>query len=1783
MSFFDRIQENSPENPPVKSGSTFFDRVSSIQPQQEQTVSQVKAPTINNLSFNTTPNITAQSTPAFAPTGTPNLNPIALFKPRSEPVEVRRVFEKTPVKTKAPPIVTGLAGLGRDIVEMIPKGLATLYGESKYKTTGKESIPIGIDARRIGFDEQNYTTAVKEIADRVDKGESPWGASIGVASEKALDVIVVGQILKSVANVSTKLLKKGGDTALIEAWNILGKPQTMEDAKVAFRKKAFEFHPDLGGSPEQFSLVKNAFNIIEEKGIPSTASALKSNVARYTEVASRETDLGKGFFGRISKPNITPQPVKQEVNKISGFLPGQREVPGQAPAFGLSTRKVENVPAVSKYKNADEFESSIKQKADKVFQLSGNSIKDISIIGSTAVGKTVPNDLDILITPTKPRPPMTSDNVNSNIEFNNVLKKELQEFFPDKNIHITVSEYDPTRGGKISLTDLYNKTKETELEKGLFKPEVSQNKTLAESNIQAPTTVPETPKKLIVKRESKPLPEELQKKATEVEIKKQTLETSPFKSKDNRLLFDREGRVRELGNIKSPTLIRKLEDRMAESGITDPAEFSAGVEKYFKQKNDLKVLETELKTAVKEVRSEETLTKMRDKLEKHQEKMVDFAEKYPKLASLITNLSEEATFGAKKGYKLGVEVATKETKDSLISSFRQKNFDVENAKKKITEYATDKLPVSERGKLMTLIRDAKTTKDVVKAFSRIDKKVQEIAVKTAIRELKDVVMKLSTSNAVSADYRSKIKEIIDSYELDGHTKATIEKLKATQEYINKQSLAGENVEIPQRLVDKLKILERTPKSELTLDQIKGLQSEVELLGKLGETKWASKQALYDAEKELRKQELLKSTSSINSKEFKNIGLEKDPPKYIQSYIKARNYLQKTRIGLTPIEGLADITGMQPMKRVMDMNFGNYLTHNDAVTKQWYNLTKDFTDENFKKIGAYAISKQSGGIERLANNGITQAQIDKLELTPAEKKAYDFVRTTFDNEFPAVKKYAMDVYNKDVGEVKNYVSFMSDNDAMNELEIYDRFGTPPDFPSKTKTVEQGFTKSRAEIAKNKLELNIDKIFRRHIDDVAYMLNTGRDIKQYFEIINSPEMRQKLGDVGSLAWLQYLDLMARKGGSEGAKRIAILDTIRQNLAGGVLAFRLGSAVIQLTSFADALGTIGTEWAMKGASSIATSKQWRNFVMDNFPEVKKAIGDDLAFREFGEGFLQKATRIGLTPLQAMDGLMRSMSVAGAYQKLAKEKGIIIDLTKPNKDLIQEATRLMRQSQGSSFFKDQPLSITSNFGLTDNKSLNKTLLTFQSFMLSRWDNIQRQIWRLGIKEKNYKKASMSFLYMVLVASAMEEGLRRGVNSVLDTGTGLITGKENASPTGSFIGNSGMNIVQAIPLAGQLASSMTYSSNPIPTINTFEQVLKGANSVWGGKELRTKIRGGASLLGATGSLLGIPGSSQGAQILKDLVPPANAKTPEETKYAEKLKKESDVKKEKKTDLMPTYKKVQDLLKNGDKEGANAIVNGLSDADYEIYKSIRTSERTKNSNKLKTLINTDPIEAVKFVREQNKEEQQRLINNLNDEEYNLYNSGKVQSKADSSKSKKLSLLKEAGGVVKSLFTPKVAYAEEMPTQKKYYIRDNPISELDLDEAKAVLYAEISNRTPEKQKLEAQTILNTAFNRQEYYNKIGYRGKKDWTLTDVLQEKNQYQGYAPEGIKNDKGKLVESQYQKYKANKKEELSQQKIDAIDQLLAKVRDGSFINNISDYRFYTHKPDGRIIATKTFKKLFK
>lgn len=92
--------------------------------------------------------------------------------------------------------------------------------------------------------------------------------------------------------------------------------------------------------------------------------------------------------------------------------------------------------------------------------------------------------------------------------------------------------------------------------------------------------------------------------------------------------------------------------------------------------------------------------------------------------------------------------------------------------------------------------------------------------------------------------------------------------------------------------------------------------------------------------------------------------------------------------------------------------------------------------------------------------------------------------------------------------------------------------------------------------------------------------------------------------------------------------------------------------------------------------------------------------------------------------------------------------------------------------------------------------------------------------------------------------------------------------------------------------------------------------------------------------------------------------------------------------LKPTYKQVQTLIKEDKRGEAQTIVNKLSKEDYEAYKKVKSSENTKITSEFKDKLESDPKEAVRYLRSLEKEHQDRILKNMSDEEYEIYKSGK---------------------------------------------------------------------------------------------------------------------------------------------------------------------------------------------------
>ena len=114
-----------------------------------------------------------------------------------------------------------------------------------------------------------------------------------------------------------------------------------------------------------------------------------------------------------------------------------------------------------------------------------------------------------------------------------------------------------------------------------------------------------------------------------------------------------------------------------------------------------------------------------------------------------------------------------------------------------------------------------------------------------------------------------------------------------------------------------------------------------------------------------------------------------------------------------------------------------------------------------------------------------------------------------------------------------------------------------------------------------------------------------------------------------------------------------------------------------------------------------------------------------------------------------------------------------------------------------------------------------------------------------------------------------------------------------------------------------------------------------------------------------------------------------------------------------------------------------------------------------------------------------------------------------------------------------------------------LREKDIQELEAILYGEISNRAPDKQRLESRTIVGTVLNRM---------GEKGVPMLDILQEPNQYQAYQ------------ENEYNQYKKGNR---NPRRAQVVKEIINEIKKGDLSNPQYDAYgafYYKHNPDGSI-----------
>jgi len=102
------------------------------------------------------------------------------------------------------------------------------------------------------------------------------------------------------------------------------------------------------------------------------------------------------------------------------------------------------------------------------------------------------------------------------------------------------------------------------------------------------------------------------------------------------------------------------------------------------------------------------------------------------------------------------------------------------------------------------------------------------------------------------------------------------------------------------------------------------------------------------------------------------------------------------------------------------------------------------------------------------------------------------------------------------------------------------------------------------------------------------------------------------------------------------------------------------------------------------------------------------------------------------------------------------------------------------------------------------------------------------------------------------------------------------------------------------------------------------------------------------------------------------------------IKEQSDIKAGIKKEFQPTYDKIQELKNTGKIEEAKSILKGFTDEQYELYKSMKSTDKSQATTEAEIQMMPKYKEIQKLKNEGKIDEAKTILNSLSDKDYEIY-------------------------------------------------------------------------------------------------------------------------------------------------------------------------------------------------------
>lgn len=563
--------------------------------------------------------------------------------------------------------------------------------------------------------------------------------------------------------------------------------------------------------------------------------------------------------------------------------------------------------------------------------------------------------------------------------------------------------------------------------------------------------------------------------------------------------------------------------------------------------------------------------------------------------------------------------------------------------------------------------------------------------------------------------------------------------------------------------------------------------------------------------------------------------------------------------------------------------------------------KELDKTSMERVNIYALDRMDQANPdvpntHLADSGIDPAVLEDIRnngLTKEEMAFYNAARDVLDNKsFRAVSDTMHNEFNVDVTKLKDYWPSQRDyskvqskvqrpemlaengseaaiDDLKNSLQNDFRHTT-------TSNTNKGQTIEKQEGAGGAINLS-QNLIDRHLNQAAHIVAFSHDVKQLGSIARKPSFADKYGVGGQKYVNDWLDSVARDADPVGATRNTTADAAIRATSVGILAVRFLSQIKHISNVVIATRELGGPSAVVEGLTQSLTKEGRDFIKQNFPEVYQRAGGEQAISDMLTGGKYAKTQAAFfLPERIIDQHLARASVLGAYMKELAAKGIDpatyadipVDAKAQAKALVSS-----RKVVTSSLRKDAPQALSRGTLTGGNMTLRNAIFQFQSTMLKNAGYFKNEFYDKGLQQGEYKAAATAAATMFGVL-AVVSALTLSQKKVMDElfGKGGAKGQHEPEPPEALAEEIAVEGLRQVPVIGPVVgSTVTRGESGIPVLDTYVSGVHAIGQYAGlandayGRPVKGKAKDKAAIDAAAfaGTALGIPGASTVGQALK--------------------------------------------------------------------------------------------------------------------------------------------------------------------------------------------------------------------------------------------------------------------------------------------------------------------------------